>query len=97
LVAKTTVRVDETGGIMTAQQTATPQEVGAAIITALNDRDLDAVERLQHDGVRGNFIVVADFHGKPALREFFEHLFKAIPDFRLDIVRISGDGEYATV
>jgi steroid delta-isomerase-like uncharacterized protein len=82
---------------MTAEQTATPQEVAAAIFTALNDRDLDALERLQHDGVRGNFIVIADFHGKPAVRQFFEQLFKAVPDFRLDIVRISGDGEYATV
>jgi steroid delta-isomerase-like uncharacterized protein len=82
---------------MTAEQAATPQEVAAAIFSALNARDLDALETLQHDDVHGNFIVIAEFHGKPAVRAFYEELFRAVPDFRLDVARITGDNQYATV
>jgi len=82
---------------VSSPETASPQEVAAALFAALNARDLDALAALQHDDVWDHFVVIGDYHGKPAVRAFFEELFGALPDGRLDVVRISGDAEYATV
>ena len=82
---------------MSSSETASPQEVAAALFAALNARDLDAVAALQHDDVFDHFVVIGDYRGKPAVRAFFEELFGALPDGRLDVVRITGDAEYATV
>lgn len=72
-------------------------EVATAIFEALNVRDLDALARLQHEDVVDHFVAIGTFRGRPAVRAFFEELFTAVPDFRLDVDRISGDGAGATV
>jgi steroid delta-isomerase-like uncharacterized protein len=79
------------------QSPMSPAEVAAGIFEALQRRDLDAVARLQHDGVEDDFVAVGVFRGKPAVRAFFEELFAAVPDLTFTVHRILADRDYATV
>ena len=74
-----------------------PADVAATIFDSLQRRDLDAVARLQHDDVEDDFVAIGVYRGKPAVRDFFEELFAAVPDLTFTPVRILADGEHATV
>lgn len=79
------------------QSPSSPAEVAAAIFEALQRRDLDAVGRLQHDGVVDDFVAIGVYRGRQAVRVFFEELFSALPDGTPEPERILADGEFATV
>ncbi len=63
----------------------------------LNRRDLDAAIALQHADVYEDFLVLRPLSGRDEVRRFFDGLFRAFPDFELQIERITSEGETAAV
>lgn len=76
---------------------ASPGEAARELFAALNARDFERVARLQHDDVVDDFVVLGEVRGRPAVRKFFEDLFAAFPDTRLDVVRVTTAGDMAVV
>src|SRR5437870_1475240 len=75
----------------------TPKEVAAALFEAAAARDLDRAAELQHPDVIDDFVVLGAFHGRDAIRGFFEELYAAFPDFRIEVERIIADDRGAVV
>jgi steroid delta-isomerase-like uncharacterized protein len=74
-----------------------PATLARRMFDLLNARDLDGVGELQHEDVVDDFVAVGEFRGRPAVRKFFEDLFAAFPDFRLEIERITATDVAAVV
>lgn len=67
-----------------------PTQVAAALFDALQARDLDAHGALLHDDVVDDFVAIGVLRGPAAVRAFFDELFAAVPELRLQVRQISG-------
>ncbi|MBI4957822.1 MAG: ester cyclase [Myxococcales bacterium] len=76
---------------------ASPAEAARRLIELLNARDLDGVAALQHEDVVDDFVAVGVYRGRAEVRRFFEELFGAFPDFRLEVVRVTAADDMAVV
>jgi steroid delta-isomerase-like uncharacterized protein len=74
-----------------------PAEAARSLFECLARRDLDGVGELQHDDVVDDFVAVGILRGKADVRRFFEELFAAFPDLRLETRRITAAGDVAVV
>jgi steroid delta-isomerase-like uncharacterized protein len=78
-------------------ETSTPTEVARSIFEALAKKDLDsATSFIADDGV-DDFIALGEVRGKSAIRQFFDELLRAFPDFEMAVDRIVGDDTAAVV
>jgi steroid delta-isomerase-like uncharacterized protein len=76
------------------------QDTGALarrLFEHLNARNLDGLGELQHDDVVDDFVAIGVYRGKPEVRRFFEELFAAFPDFKLEIVELTTSDAMAVV
>ena len=77
--------------------TPTPAKVARAIFDALSKKDLDTFVEFLTDETVDDFVAIGEIRGKSAIRQFFDELFAAFPDFEMTVDRISGDRRTATV
>jgi steroid delta-isomerase-like uncharacterized protein len=77
--------------------TTTPSEVARAIFDALSKKDFDAAFHFLADDTVDDFVAIGEFRGKPAIRQFFDELLAAFPDFEMSVDRIVGDRSTAVV
>jgi steroid delta-isomerase-like uncharacterized protein len=81
----------------TPQKEQTPEQLARRIFELLNNRDLDTLGDYQQDDVVDDFIAVGAYRGRAEVRRFFEEMFAAFPDFRLEIEHTFGDDKHAVV
>ena len=82
---------------MTQARVLTPAEVAQAAFDGVNAHDPDAVVANNADDCVDDFVAVAVFRGKAAIRDFFAELFAAMPDLQITVDRIVADDEMAVV
>ena len=75
----------------------TPLKVAHAIFDALSKKDLDTFVEFLTEETVDNFVAIGEIRGKVAIREFFDELFAAFPDFEMTVERIVGDRHTAVV
>jgi steroid delta-isomerase-like uncharacterized protein len=90
------VPVDETTQTVTKEATEA-RDVAAAVFRGLSAGDVSVLEQHVAPDAVDDFVAVGQFHGRASIRGFFEELFTAFPDFRLEVDRIVGDGDVAVV
>lgn len=71
--------------------------VAEAYFAAVADRDLDAMTAFWEPGGVGEIHGLTELVAPDSYRAWFADLFRAIPDFRLEIVEIVAQGEVAAV
>lgn len=74
-----------------------PAEVARKIFDALGKGDLGAALALVADDSVDDFVAIGEVRGGAAIRQFFEELLAAFPDFEITVGRIVADGEAAVV
>lgn len=79
------------------EPTPTPAEIAAEYFAALGEHDLDTALSMSHPDLVDDFVAVGELHGRGAVRDFFEEVFSAFPDFHLEVVEIVGDADRAFV
>jgi len=77
--------------------TLSATEVAEGIFAAVNSRDLERLVTYYDPAAEDDFVPFGVLRGPAAIRGFFEELFAAVPDARLDVDRLSGSGEDAVV
>lgn len=63
------------------------------VFALLNARDLDALSSLTTDDITEEWPIVGHLEGRAAVVDHFRNLFGAMPDLRLDVVKMAADGE----
>jgi steroid delta-isomerase-like uncharacterized protein len=76
---------------------ATPLKVAHAIFDALGKKDLDALSGFHTDETVDDFVAIGEIRGKTSIRQFFDELFAAFPDFEMTADRIVADRSTAVV
>ena len=61
------------------QGTASPREVAQALFDGLANRDLSGLDRLVDERAIDDFVAIGQFHGRDAIRGFFDLEFIEIP------------------
>ncbi len=75
----------------------TPAQTARNIFDALAKRELDdAMSHVAEEAV-DDFVAIGEFRGKRAIRDFFDQLLTAFPDFEATVDRVVGDDEAAVV
>jgi len=64
---------------------------------ALDARDLDRFRALVHPEAEDRFLAVGTFSGRDAIVAFFNEMFVAVPDARLEVRRVVASGDVAAV
>jgi steroid delta-isomerase-like uncharacterized protein len=79
------------------QEQRMPAQVAAAAIASFATRDPHLVAANAHpDGV-DDVVAIGEFRGRDAIREFYEEMFRAFPDFEIRVERIIADDAGAAV
>ncbi len=73
------------------------EDLARAIIAAIGRHDLDAMRALDAPDVVDDFVAVGVFAGVEAVVGFFAELFAAVPDFRIDPLSVTAEGDTAVV
>ena len=73
------------------EPTPTPAEIAAEYFAALGEHDLDTALSMGHTDMVDDFVAVGELHGRGAVRDFFEEVFSAFPDFDLEAADDTGD------
>lgn len=82
--------------MVATDSTLAPAQLASKVFDALNTRDLDSLVALSHEDSTETFLALGlTVTGKPALRAFWEQVFTAAPDARIDVLRITADEEVA--
>lgn len=74
-----------------------PATIGRAYITAISNHDLDAAEALWKPGSVDHLVGMTDIKVPGDFRSWFGNLFKAMPDFSLEILTVTAQKERAAV
>ncbi|SRR6266700_1498203 len=74
-----------------------PEEVARAVFAAIAGKELDRIVPYLHDDVVDDFVAVGTFRGPAEIRGFFDEIFRAFPDFELEVLRIVADDRAAAV
>ena len=64
---------------------------------ALDARDLERFRSLLHPDAEDRFLAVGTFTGRDAVVAFFDEMFRAVPDSRLEVRGVITDGNVAAV
>lgn len=73
-------------------------QLAADAFAAVDSRDVDRVAALWHDDIAEEFLALGlTVNGKAALRGFFTELFTAVPDLRMEVLRITSEGDVAWI
>lgn len=72
-------------------------ELARTLMAAVGRHDLDAVRALDSPDVVDDFVAIGVFSGVDAVVGFFAELFAAVPDFRLDVLDVTAEGDTAVV
>ena len=81
----------------TAPSAVDPAERARANFAALSRHDLSKADEWWGPDTVDHFLPVGSLRGTQEIRSYFSGLFAAIPDFRLEVERITSDGPVATV
>ncbi len=73
------------------------EDLARAQVSAISRHDLDAMRALDAPDVVDDFVAVGVFAGVDAVVGFFAELFTAIPDFRIDALTVTAQGDTAVV
>ncbi len=76
---------------------ATSAEIARGIFDALAKKDLDAALAHNTEDSVDDFVAIGEVRGRTAIRQFFEELLAAFPDFEIAVERIVADDEAAAV
>ncbi len=69
--------------------------VAREYLDALADQDLDRAVAVWKPGAIDNLHGVAEMRAPQGIRDYFEELFQAFPDFRIEVIEIVASGELA--
>lgn len=78
-------------------RTQTPAEVARAIFGAVSKKHLDDAFCFMAEDAVDDFVAIGRFEGKAAVRQFFDQLLAAFPNFEMTVERIVGDDSTAVV
>jgi steroid delta-isomerase-like uncharacterized protein len=86
----------ETGGVpgVTGQESAA---LARTLMAAIGRHDLDAIRALDAPDVVDDFVAIGVFSGVDNVVAFFAELFAAVPDFRIEILNVTAEGDTAVV
>lgn len=73
------------------------EAVVRSTFAALDARDLVRFRELLHPEAEDRFLAVGTFTGRDAIVAFFEEMFAAVPDARLEVRRVVAEGNVAAV
>ena len=76
-----------------ASPVPTPLEVSARAFDALNEHDLHQLRSLMADDVVQHIVPVGVHDGLEAVLAYYEEVFAAAPDLRIDVTDVAADGE----
>jgi steroid delta-isomerase-like uncharacterized protein len=84
------VRSPRHGGIAESDSDGAPPaaELAREYFGHVSDRDPDAMAEMVHEDVVEEFVVLGTYHGREALRDFFDELFTAVPDSEFEVETI---------
>ena len=80
-----------------ASPVPTPLEVSARAFDALNEHDLHQLRSLMADDVVQHIVPVGVHDGLEAVLAYYEEVFAAAPDLRIDVTDVAADGEVVLV
>jgi len=83
--------------VATVGEASDTTAVAEAYVTAVGNRDLDAMTALWEPGGVGEIHGLVELVAPVSYRAWFENLFQAVPEFKLEIVEIVSEGEKAAV
>jgi steroid delta-isomerase-like uncharacterized protein len=75
----------------------TPAQVAEAALASFATRDPDLVAANAHPDAVDDVVAIGEFRGRAAIREFYEEMFEAFPDFEIRPERIIADDAGAAV
>lgn len=73
------------------------EDLARALFTAIGRHDLDAVRALDAPDVVDDFVAIGVFAGVDAVIGFFAELFAAVPDFGIEVLNVTAEGNTAVV
>jgi len=82
---------------MASHAAKSPAEAATAIFAGLAERDLTVSEEMCAPDYVADFVAVGVFKGREAIRQHFEQLFAAFPDFDIVADRVVSDDRTAVV
>lgn len=82
---------------MVEQATTSPRQVAKEYFATLKTHDLEAIQAFLAPDVVDDFIPLGKLQGRGMVRDFFEELFGAFPDFDLDVQSIVAEEQHAVV
>ena len=93
MVAQQRSETDGDPGV-TGQESA---ELARTLMAAIGRHDLDAMRALDSPDVVDDFVAIGVFSGVDNVVAFFAELFAAVPDFRIEILNVTAEGDTAVV
>ena len=81
----------------TAAQSTDVAAIGRAYFEAVGARDLDAMTALWEPGAMDEIHGLVSMRAPDDIREWFANTFRAVPDFRMEILDLIADGEKVAV
>jgi steroid delta-isomerase-like uncharacterized protein len=82
---------------MTATGVRSPVEVARAVFDAVSRKDPDGIVTHGAPDYVDDFVAIGEFRGHEAVRQFFQEVFAALPDFERIVDRIVADDSSAVV
>jgi steroid delta-isomerase-like uncharacterized protein len=82
---------------MPAAEVTDPAAVGRAYFEAVAARDLDAMTSFWEPGTMDEIHGVVSMRAPEGIREWFGNTFRAVPDFKMEIVDLVAEGEKVAV
>ena len=81
----------------TAAESTDAATIGQAYFEAVGARDLDAMTALWEPGSMDEIHGLASMRAPEGIREWFSNTFRAVPDFRMEILDLVASGEKVAV
>lgn len=78
---------------MTEQTGSSPTHLAREMFSLLARHDLDALQSYHHPDVVQDFVPIGTYRGRAALRGFFTELLAAFPDFAMEVLDMTEDGD----
>jgi steroid delta-isomerase-like uncharacterized protein len=75
----------------------TPAQVAEAALTSFAARDPDLVAANAHPDCVDDVVAIGEFRGREAIRDFYDEMFRAFPDFEIHVEQIISDEVGAAV
>ena len=82
---------------MQSTRRRTPAQVAEEAQATFATRDANLVAANAHPDCVDDIVAIGEFQGREAIREFYDEMFRAFPDFEIRVERIIGDDSGAAV